>query len=180
MPLTIKDKKQIFQGKFIKVWQTIFLDKAGQERVWEWLEKKNFTMIFAITKDKKIVLIKNYRVPVENYIIELPGGIIDPTDKNSEAAAQRELLEETGYAAKNFYPLPINYNNPGITNNLVYSFIATEAERIAENSGDITEDIEVLEIPADDLFKQLSSEKYSSFDLRIFAFYAFAKEKRLL
>ncbi len=85
MPLIIKNKKLLFQGKFTKLWGTIFLDKAGKERTWEWLEKKNPVLIFPITQDNKIILIKNFRIPFEKYIIEIPAGLLD---KEGEAEAK--------------------------------------------------------------------------------------------
>ena len=152
MPLTIKNKIKLAEGKFIKVWATHFLDKSGKEQIWEWVEKKNFVVIFPITDDNKIVLIKNFRIPIEKYVIEMVAGRLDKTGENEVEAAKRELFEETGYEAKNMYPVKKFAHAAGTTNNFAHAFIATGCHKVADVQGDETEDIvSIMEIPADKL-----------------------------
>src|SRR5215510_9315954 len=51
-----------------------------------------------VTKDNKVVMVKQYRHAIEDISLEIPGGCVDDTDKNFEEAIARELLEETGYS----------------------------------------------------------------------------------
>lgn len=174
---TIKEKTKLFSGKFMNVWQTEFLDKAGNTKYWEWMERKNAVFIFPITRAQKAVLIKNYRVPLERYVIEMPAGLIDKKGEDKLAAAKRELLEETGYRAKNF--IPIRPRGAGNSCNMFFTYIATDLEKIAENvEGDDTEDLEVVEIPLKGLFefyKNLPDDIIFSID--ILAVAAIVKEK---
>lgn len=173
----IKGKEKLFTGKFLSVWQTEFLDKAGNTKHWEWVERHNAAFIFPITRDQKVVLIKNYRVPLEKYVIEMPAGLIDKAGENEFETAQRELLEETGYRAKNF--IPIRPRGAGNSCNMLFTYIAKDLEKAVEHvEGEDTEDIEVIEVPLNQLFDfyQNMSEDIL-FSLDIFAVAAIAKER---
>ena len=152
MKFAIKEKTKIFEGKYLNVWQTEFLDKKGATHYWEWIERRDASIVFPITKAQNVVLIKNYRVPVERYVIELPAGLIDKEGENEEKTARRELLEETGYLAKNFIPLRMRPFNAGHHRNMSFGFIATDLEKKNHSIiGEDTEDIEVIEVPIDGL-----------------------------
>jgi ADP-ribose pyrophosphatase len=58
----------------------------------------DYTSVIALTADRRVVLVRQYRQAVEHYTIELPSGVIDPGE-SPEETARRELLEETGYQA---------------------------------------------------------------------------------
>lgn len=177
MPLTIKGKQEVFKGKFIKVWATDFLDKANNGKVWEWVEKKDAAMVFPITKDNNIVLIKNYRVPLERYVIEMPAGLLDKNGESREDAIHRELMEETGYRAENIFALPLSPYAAGTSNNLSFPFIATGVTKVSDNCGDISEDISVIEVPADQLVDYYLKNTDVLFNVQILAFYQIALTK---
>src|SRR5580704_8878478 len=78
-----------------------------KEGLWEYVDRVNATgaaIILAVTAGQKILLVEQFRIPVHARTIELPAGIIgdEPGDANESkpAAALRELMEETGYAAE--------------------------------------------------------------------------------
>lgn len=179
MPLSITNKQQIFKGKFLELWSSTFLDKTDAVHEWEWVKKKDFVIAFAITKDGKILLIKNYRVPVEQYVIEITAGCIETADVTHEDTARRELLEETGYAAEQFIALPRFPTNQGSMLQYAYPFIATGATRVSHASGDATEDIFVLEVAPEELigmYMQGDEDRGALFNVRILAFYFIARE----
>ncbi len=179
MLLKILRKEKLFEGKFTKLWGTIFLDKKGNEGTWEWMDKKDFAMVLAITQDKKIVLIKNYRVPIEKYCIEFPAGLLDKPNENPEEAARRELLEETGYAGENFIPLESYASSVSALNNFAHPFVVVNAKKIAEPALEDSEDIEVIEVPCDELYSFYEKSIADGFDfnIRIIALYEIAKYK---
>ncbi len=177
MALKIKGKQKIFDGNFLKVWSTVFLDKKGNEKIWEWLEKSNAVTVFAITKENNVVLIKNFRIPLEKYVIEMPAGLLDKNGESNEEAVKRELLEETGYTAEKYYPLPPTPYGAGLTNTLYYDFIATGATKISEIHGDVTEDITVIEIPANELVDYYLNNPDQFFSARILSLYQIALTK---
>jgi ADP-ribose pyrophosphatase len=182
--LTIKDKKLLFQGQFTKLWGTNFLDKAGKKQVWEWVEKKDPVLIFPITNDDKIVLIKNFRVPLGKYMIEIPAGLLDKAGESVENAARRELLEETGYEAGELHTLKKYGAWGGITSMCAHVFIATGCKKTQNINiaGDDTEDITVIEIEADKLldFYFALPEDEALFNMNILGIYEIAKAKGLV
>ncbi len=75
--------------------------------------------------------------------MEIPGGCIDDTDASPEAAIQRELLEETGYAFDSFEFLGEISANPSTNNNMMYMFLAKGGKKVQEQMLDHNEEIEV-------------------------------------
>ncbi len=180
MSLPIQGTQQIFQGKFITVFDTCFLDKDGGEQHWEWIRKKDVAAVLPITPEGKIVLIKNFRVPLQKYVIEMPAGMID-SDESIEETARRELFEETGYEAAVYSALPASPYASGVSNTALSLFVATGCVRKVGRVGDGTEDITVLETtPAEMLKWYLNPEPDTFFNVRIFAAYYLAQQLKLI
>ncbi len=79
--------------------------------------------ILAFTDDNKIILVKQFRKPIEKAIYEIPAGKIDRGEEPLKCGI-RELEEETGFKAKEFVPLGYMYPSPGFTNEVTYAFMA--------------------------------------------------------
>jgi ADP-ribose pyrophosphatase len=73
--------------------------------------------------DDRIVLIENYRISVDQTLLELPAGTLEPSEPPLETA-KRELIEETGYQASDWHPLAEFYLSPGIMDERMYVFVA--------------------------------------------------------
>ncbi len=73
----------------------------------------------------RVLLIKQYRPAVREYIWEVPAGILD-TDEEPLVAAKRELAEETGYTAKNWKSMGRMYPTPGYTSEILHLFVAQD------------------------------------------------------
>ena len=104
--------------------------------------------VVAVTEDRHLVLVEQYRHGVERTTLEIPGGMVDPEDPSPEAAARRELLEETGYAAETWLHIGTVDPNPAIQSNRCHTFLAVAARRVAEPSPDGLEELRVLLEPA--------------------------------
>lgn len=98
---------------------------------------------FALTEEGKVVLVKQYRHGLGEICIETPGGVVDEGE-NLEIAIARELKEETGYAFETTEYLGKVSPNPSTNNNLMHMFLMKGGKKVAEQSLDETEDVEVL------------------------------------
>ena len=96
-----------------------------------------------VTEDGKIIMVRQYRHAIGETCIEFPGGCVDDTDANFEDAVRRELLEETGYEFSDCKPLGIISANPSTNSNLMHMFLATGGRKVAGQSLDHNEEIEV-------------------------------------
>jgi 8-oxo-dGTP pyrophosphatase MutT (NUDIX family) len=99
--------------------------------------------IVAMTKEQQVVMVRQYRHGAQKVLLELPGGAMDAADGSPLQAARRELLEETGYSSDTFIQIGCVYPNPANQTNLIYSFLALDAGKVADQNLDETEEIEL-------------------------------------
>ena len=120
---------------------------------WEYVTRTNASgvvVLVPVTKKGELVLVEQYRIPVQNRVLELPAGLAGDTgdyDEDLETAAQRELFEETGYRAGFFEALLTCPSTPGMSDEIVSIFYAGDLERIGEGGGNEGEDIAVHLVP---------------------------------
>ena len=142
------DEKEIaWQGKYIKV------IKRG---TWEYVERcgqNDAAIIIPVCFDEKrqknLILIKEWRVPLQKYNVGLPAGLVGDHGNTEEVqtAASRELLEETGYAAAECIPLSVGPSSSGLTDEILSFFLAVDLTKIDAGGGVDDEDIIVHKIP---------------------------------
>jgi ADP-ribose pyrophosphatase len=121
------------------------------------LEYGNWATILALTKQQEVVLVLQYRHGAQKVLLELPGGAMEGEGENPMQAARRELLEETGYNSDKFIQIGCVSPNPANQTNLIYSFLALDAEKVAGQHLDATEDIEVVLKPLDEVIRMAKS-----------------------
>ena len=130
-----------------KPWATLRVDecKLPDGRIakeYYVLEYPNWVNVVAITADKKVIMVKQYRHSGGLISIEIPGGVIDG-DENPVDAAKRELLEETGYLFQDFELVSTIYPNPATSNNVTYCYLAHGGVKVQEQDLDEHEDIDI-------------------------------------
>lgn len=115
--------KLVYQGKILNLRVDKVLLPNGKESGREVVEFSGAVAVVALTTDQKVLLVKQYRYPVAEVLLEVPAGKMDP-DENPEACARRELQEETGYTAESMVKLCEFYTTPGFTTELMHVFLA--------------------------------------------------------
>lgn len=121
------------------------------------LEYPDWVNVIAVTSDGRFVMVEQYRHGLDEVFVELVAGVSEPGE-DPLAAAQRELLEETGYGNGTWQLFTVLSQNPGSTNNLTYTFLATNVEQIAGQSLDETEDLAVHLLSKDEVRDMLDRD----------------------
>ncbi len=123
---------------------------------WEFVDRPGVTGVIgivAVTDDRKLILVQQYRPPVGCDVIELPAGLagdVAGSERESLAdAAGRELLEETGYAAREMIYLTHGPPSAGLSSEVMTLLLATGLTRASAGGGEGSERITVHEVPLD-------------------------------
>ncbi|NTV97655.1 MAG: NUDIX hydrolase [Chlorobiaceae bacterium] len=133
---------------FMKPWMTMRQDRVHLpnnriiDEYWVW-EFPPWCNVIAVTSEGKIVLIRQYRHGIGMVHYEIPAGVHDRPGESALQAAQRELLEETGFGGGSWKPWMELSANPALQNNISYTFLAEGVERIGRQRLDATEEISV-------------------------------------
>jgi ADP-ribose pyrophosphatase len=105
------------------------------------VEEPDIVTIFALTPQKELLLVEQYKHGIGEICLELVGGLMDSTEALEDA--KRELLEETGHTSSNWQAAGCYIVNPTRQPNRMYHFIALNVEKVAEQNLDDTESIRV-------------------------------------
>jgi ADP-ribose pyrophosphatase len=162
------DARTLYEGQWLR------LRKRGQ---WEYSERTNdgglAVIVVAATPDRKVLFVEQYRVPVGARTIEMPAGIVGDihAGESLELAAERELLEETGWQAAKVELLLVGPTSAGMSSERVAFMRATGLTKVHDGGGDESEQIVVHEIPIDDAPAWLARKAAEGYemDLKLWA-----------
>lgn len=120
--------------------------RDGREHDFYVVEAPDWINVIPVTKSGEVVFIEQYRHGTGEVSLEIPGGMVDPGEEPSAAAA-RELAEETGYEAREVVLLGRTRPNPAIQDNWIHTFLARDAEYRREPLNEGTEQTRVRLVP---------------------------------
>lgn len=110
------------------------------------LKCPDWVNVIALTPDREVVLIEQYRHGIDRVTLEIPGGMVDEGE-SPVGAAVRELLEETGHAGGEPRVLGVTTPNPAFQDNRLTTVLVPDCRLVAEPAGDAHEEIAVRLVP---------------------------------
>lgn len=138
--------EQIYEGKIISLRVEKVQLPNGENGTRELVKHPGAVAIIAITDEKKLVVVEQYRKALNRSIIEIPAGKIEPNEEPKKTAI-RELEEETGYGAKRFSYLQSFATSPGFADEVIHLYLAQDLFKITDPAkGDDDEFLNLLEI----------------------------------
>ena len=114
------------------------------------LDTNDWVIVLAVTKNKELVLVRQFRFGTEEFSLEPPGGVVEKGE-SPVLAGVRELEEETGYTGKNPEIIGSVSPNSAIMSNRCHFLLVEEAEKTAPTSFDPNEELETVLVPLDEL-----------------------------
>ena len=149
---TVSSEK-IFEGRIIKVKVDKVEMPDGSVATRELVEHPGGVGIVAITENDEIILVEQYRKPLDKVIYEIPAGKLDPGEHHRTCGI-RELGEETGLSAKVFDYMGFIYPSPGFTDEVTHVYLAKELTQ-GETHPDDDEFLDVKKVPFDTALKMV-------------------------
>jgi ADP-ribose pyrophosphatase len=137
--------KTLYDGKHIKLVQRGTYEFASRKK------SSGIVAIVAVNDRGKLLLIEQFRPPVNRRVIEIPAGLAGDVEGHEREAladaGKRELLEETGYAAREMKAVAEGPPSAGICDEVITIFVARGLKKTGEAAGDGSEDITLHEVP---------------------------------
>ena len=171
-------RSPVCQGRWLALSELKYRSHDGSERTWECAERVScagaVAVIATLKPSGRLVIVRQYRPPLDAFAIEFPAGLIDRNEKPEDTAI-RELKEETGYIGRLARMLPVGYNSPGLTPEGVHVAIVEideAAQGPLETKFDESESIETLLVSAKELpaFIEARHAAGDKIDAKVLAF----------
>jgi 8-oxo-dGTP pyrophosphatase MutT (NUDIX family) len=133
--------------------------RTGKEHDFFVLDSVNWVNVIAVTPDRQLVFVEQYRHGSNTVELEIPGGMMDADETDPVATAVRELREETGYAGENARLLGKIHSNPAILSNVTYTVLIENCRLQHGVEFDSGEDLITRLVPVAEIPKLVADEK---------------------
>ena len=161
-----------------------YLQLVKADGKWEYVRKthKDAVAIIAIAgplHDRYALFVEEYRHPLKQKVISLPAGIVGDidTEESLEECAKKELLEETGYKCGHIHKWFDAPTSPGMTDEWVHMFSATNCVKVSDGGGDETENITVHEVPIGEVENWFDKKISEGFAIPMYTYAGWFYEK---
>lgn len=152
--------KPVGDFRIFKMRSDVFINpRTGKEHDFYVLDTVGWVNVIALTPEREIVMVRQFRVGSQTMELEIPGGMMDPGESDPVATAVRELREETGYEGENARLLGQIFSNPAILNNRTYTVLIENCRLKHQVEFDAGEDLATQLIPIADLPRLVAEEK---------------------
>ena len=152
-------RKTTYEGKWLNFHEVTFTNSEGEARIWEYASRTGTAGVAAVIAIDEgaipnLILVKQFRPAINQHSLEFPAGLVDPGE-TIQAAALRELEEETGYLGQVIHEGPPIYSSPGLTDEQV-SLVTIKISGKIETKHEADECIEVITLPINNLIEELN------------------------
>ena len=147
------ESRRVYEGRVVNLRVDRVKLLSGRSTVREVVEHAPVVAIVALDGRGNVLLVRQFRLPVKQSLLEIPAGGVD-SGESAEEAAQRELQEETGQRAGRLERLASFFASPGYCDEYMHLYLATELEPSAL-AADADESIEVVRLPLDEALRLL-------------------------
>ncbi|MCM3719678.1 NUDIX hydrolase [Fictibacillus phosphorivorans] len=151
-------KEQIYNGKIIDLYvEEVELPnkKVGKREI---VKHPGAVAVLAVTDEGNILMVEQFRKPLEKTIIEIPAGKLEKGENPLECA-KRELLEETGYSCEKMESIGSFYTSPGFADELIHLFFTDSLIKIGDQMTDEDEFLNVMEVSVDEAKQLVRDER---------------------
>ena len=169
--------KRIYEGKILNLRIDEVASANGRTSIREIVEHKGGVVMAAITENREMVMIRQFRKAVEEVVYEAPAGKLEGGE-NIEAAAARELKEETGYTAGTISSLGTYYASCGYTQEKLNLFLCLDLQK-GDAEPDDNEDIDVELAPLKELYEMVVRGELKDAKTALVIMLAFEKLRRM-
>lgn len=162
-PWKILSREVAFENKWWKIMREKVELPDGKVIDYYPLENRGIAMVFGITDDGRVPILKMYKHGARAVVLDLPGGMIDE-DEDAATAARREYLEETGYKIGSLKALPPFFIAPTSGSSKAYPFVARGLKKVKEPDDNIMEKAEILLMPLAEIKKFAETGEFGAAD----------------
>jgi ADP-ribose pyrophosphatase len=144
-PEEMLSSERVYSGRIVKLRIDRVRLPSGVESRREIVEHRGAVALVALDSDGNCLLVRQYRPPVGDYLLEIPAGTLEEGEDPADCAA-RELAEETGYRPGTLIELAGFFSAPGFCTEFLRVYLATDLAEAASEA-DEDEDIELVRLP---------------------------------
>lgn len=117
-------REELYDGRIVHLTKDTVRIPTGDERTREVVWKCGAVCVVPVTEKGEVVLVEQFRYPYDTVLLEIPAGKLEPGETDTEAAARRELLEETGYTASEMIDFGMYYGSTAMLKEEIAVYLA--------------------------------------------------------